>query len=86
MTHTLKAVFVTSITLAMLLCGASQVNAAMVDQASVRQGGGPLPGGTGGGHFSLRQGGGPLPGGTGGGHFSLRQGGGPLPGGTGGGH
>jgi len=85
MTHTLKAVVI-SIALVMLLSMAGQVNAALVNQSAVWQGGNPLPGGTGGGHFTLRQGGNPLPGGTGGGHFTLLQGGNPLPGGTGGGH
>lgn len=86
MTNTLKAVFVTILTLAMLLPIACQVNAASSGQLTLRQGGNPMPGGGGGGHFTLRQGGNPMPGGGGGGHFSLRQGGNPMPGGGGGGH
>jgi hypothetical protein len=72
--------------LTMLLPVACQVNAASVNQSLLRQAGGPMPGGGGGGHYSLRQAGGPMPGGGGGGHYSLRQAGGPMPGGGGGGH
>jgi hypothetical protein len=82
----MSASFLAAFALTMLLPVTRQVNAASVNRSVLRQGGVPLPGGTGGGHFTLRQGGVPLPGGTGGGHFTLRQGGVPLPGGTGGGH
>lgn len=54
--------------LSMLLPVACQVNAASVNQSAFSQAPGPLPGGTGGGHFTLSQAPGPLPGGTGGGH------------------
>jgi hypothetical protein len=71
----------------MLLPVTLQVNAASVNQASLRQGP-PIPpsGSGGGGHFSLRQGP-PIPpsGSGGGGHFSLRQGPPIPPSGSGGG-
>jgi len=68
MTKTLRAVFVTVFTLSMLLPAVRQVNAESVNSFGARQSGNPLPGGTGGGHFTSRQSGNPLPGGTGGGH------------------
>jgi hypothetical protein len=76
----ISASFLAAFTLTMLLPVTRQVNAASVNPSQAYQGGTPLPGGGGGGHF---QGGTPLPGGGGGGHF---QGGTPLPGGGGGGH
>jgi hypothetical protein len=72
--------FLAALTFTMLLPVAGRVNAASIIQSVARQGGNPLPGGNGGGHY---QGGNPLPGGNGGGHY---QGGNPLPGGNGGGH
>jgi hypothetical protein len=80
MTKIMSASFLAVFAFAMLLPVTRQVNAASVNHSVLRQGGVPLPGGNGGGHF---QGGVPLPGGNGGGHF---QGGVPLPGGNGGGH
>jgi hypothetical protein len=56
------------LTLTMLLPVAGRVNAASVNHSILRQGGMPMPTGTGGGHFILRQGGMPMPTGTGGGH------------------
>lgn len=56
------------VTLSMLLPVIPQVNAASVNLTMLRQAGNPMPGGTGGGHFTLRQAGNPMPGGTGGGH------------------
>ena len=82
----ISASFLAAFALTMLLPVTREVNAASVNHSILRQGGVPLPGGNGGGHFTLRQGGVPLPGGNGGGHFTLRQGGVPLPGGNGGGH
>lgn len=82
----ISASFLAAFALTMLLPVTREVNAASVNHSVLRQGGVPLPGGNGGGHFTLRQGGVPLPGGNGGGHFTLRQGGVPLPGGNGGGH
>lgn len=82
----ISASFLAAFALTMLLPVTREVNAASVNHSVLRQGGIPLPGGNGGGHFTLRQGGVPLPGGNGGGHFTLRQGGVPLPGGNGGGH
>jgi hypothetical protein len=54
--------------LAMLLPVAGRVNATSANPSLLRQGGGPMPTGGGGGHFTLRQGGGPMPTGGGGGH------------------
>jgi hypothetical protein len=82
----MSASFLAALALTMLLPIARQVNAASVNYSVLRQGGVPLPGSGGGGHFTLRQGGVPLPGSGGGGHFTLRQGGVPLPGSGGGGH
>ncbi len=57
--------FLAALALIMLLPVARQVNATSVNHSILRQGGNPIPGGTGGGHY---QGGNPIPGGTGGGH------------------
>jgi hypothetical protein len=74
------ASFLAAFALIMLLPVTRQVNAASVNRSVLRQGGVPLPGSSGGGHY---QGGVPLPGSSGGGHY---QGGVPLPGSSGGGH
>ncbi len=76
----LSASFLAALALTMLLPVARQVNATSVNRSVLRQGGVPMPGGNGGGHY---QGGVPMPGGNGGGHY---QGGVPMPGGNGGGH
>jgi hypothetical protein len=73
----LSASFLAVLALTMLLPVARQVNATSVNPSVLRQGGLPMPGGNGGGHY---QGGLPMPGG-GGGHY---QGGLPMPGGGGG--
>jgi hypothetical protein len=57
--------FLAAFALTMVLPVTRQVNAASVNHSILRQGGNPLPGGSGGGHY---QGGNPLPGGSGGGH------------------
>lgn len=64
----ISASFLAGLALSMLLPITGQVNAASVNHSVLRQAGGPLPGGGGGGHFILRQAGGPLPGSGGGGH------------------
>jgi hypothetical protein len=64
----ISASFLAVFALTMLLPVIRQVNAASVNHSVLRQGGAPLPGSNGGGHFTLRQGGAPLPGGNGGGH------------------
>jgi len=76
----MSASFLAAFALTMLLPVTRQVNAASVNRSVLRQGGVPLPGSSGGGHY---QGGVPLPGSSGGGHY---QGGVPLPGSSGGGH
>jgi hypothetical protein len=76
----ISASFLAAFALTMLLPVTRQVNTASVNQSVLRQGGVPLPGSSGGGHY---QGGVPLPGSSGGGHY---QGGVPLPGSSGGGH
>jgi hypothetical protein len=76
----ISASFLAAFALIMLLPVTRQVNAASVNRSVLRQGGVPLPGSSGGGHY---QGGVPLPGSSGGGHY---QGGVPLPGSSGGGH
>ncbi len=76
----ISASFLAALALTMLLPVARQVNATSVNPAQVYQGGTPMPGGGGGGHY---QGGTLMPGGGGGGHY---QGGTPMPGGGGGGH
>jgi hypothetical protein len=76
----ISASFLAAFALIMLLPVTRQVNAASVNHSVLRQGGVPLPGSSGGGHY---QGGVPLPGSSGGGHY---QGGVPLPGSSGGGH
>jgi hypothetical protein len=76
----MSASFLAAFALIMLLPVTRQVNAASVNRSVLRQGGVPLPGSSGGGHY---QGGVPLPGSSGGGHY---QGGVPLPGSSGGGH
>ena len=82
----ISATFLAALAGTMLLPVAGRVNAMSVNQSVTRQAGNPLPGGSGGGHFTVRQAGNPLPGGSGGGHFDARQAGNPLPGGSGGGH
>ena len=64
----ISASFLAALALTMLLPVARQVNATSVNRSVLRQGGMPMPGGGGGGHFTLRQGGMPMPGGGGGGH------------------
>jgi hypothetical protein len=64
----ITASFLAVLALSMLLPVAGRVNAASVNHSILRQGGMPMPTGTGGGHFILRQGGMPMPTGTGGGH------------------
>jgi hypothetical protein len=64
----ISASFLAALALTMLLPVARQVNATSVNHSVLRQGGMPLPGSGGGGHFTLRQGGNPLPGSGGGGH------------------
>jgi hypothetical protein len=64
----ISASFLAVFALTMLLPVAGRVNATSVNPSILRQGGMPMPGGTGGGHYTLRQGGMPMPGGTGGGH------------------
>jgi hypothetical protein len=76
----ITASFLAVLAVTMLLPVARQVNASSVNLSILRQGGNPLPGSGGGGHY---QGGNPLPGSGGGGHY---QGGNPLPGSGGGGH
>jgi hypothetical protein len=61
----ITASFLAVFTTTMLLPVIQQVNAASVDHSIYRQGGNPLPGSGGGGHY---QGGNPLPGSGGGGH------------------
>ena len=61
----ISASFLAALTLTMLLPVTRQVNAASVNHSILRQGGNPLPGSGGGGHY---QGGNPLPGSGGGGH------------------
>jgi hypothetical protein len=52
----------------MLLPVAGRVNATSVNTSILRQSGGPMPTGGGGGHFTVRQSGGPMPTGGSGGH------------------
>jgi hypothetical protein len=59
------ASFLAVLALTMLLPVTRHVNAASVNHSILRQGGMPLPGSNGGGHY---QGGMPLPGSNGGGH------------------
>jgi hypothetical protein len=61
----ITASFLAVLAFGMLLPITRQVNAASVNQSLLRQGGNPLPGSGGGGHY---QGGNPLPGSGGGGH------------------
>jgi len=86
MTKIITASLLSVLTFSMLLPVTRQVNAASVNHSIFRQGGVPMPGGSGGGHYTPRQGGVPMPGGSGGGHYTPRQGGVPMPGGSGGGH
>lgn len=76
----ISASFLAVLALTMLLPVAGRVNATSVNHSVLRQGGTPMPGSGGGGHY---QGGTPMPGSGGGGHY---QGGTPMPGSGGGGH
>ena len=68
MKKAITATFLAVLSLTMLLPVTRQVNAASVDESILRQGGNPMPGSGGGGHYTLRQGGNPMPGSGGGGH------------------
>ena len=61
----ITASFLAALAFGMLLPITRQVNAASVNHSILRQGGNPIPGAGGGGHY---QGGNPIPGAGGGGH------------------
>jgi hypothetical protein len=64
----ISASFLAAFAISMLLPVAGRVNATSVNPSLLRQSGGPMPTGGGGGHYIARQSGGPMPTGGGGGH------------------